>query len=143
MTKSINRTVSTKTKLRTVQEIWKDLEATEQMSCKPDWKRPHTGDVLDEEQSVRWNREEIAKMQKAYDEEVKALNTKKNKTRDALYGEIYQVIRQEVGGITLEDAKKIFWFAYEEKHACGYGDVFIFLDELTDLIGGIVNGKNG
>ncbi|MGN0415993.1 MAG: hypothetical protein ACI4FX_10965 [Agathobacter sp.] len=143
MTKSITRTVSAKKNLRTVQEIWKELEKVEQMSCKPNWKRPHTEDILDEEQSVRWNREEIAKQQKAYDEEVKALNTKKNKARDSLYEELYRVIRQEVGGITVEDAKKIWWFAYEEKHAYGYGDVFSFLDELMDLIGGIVNGKNG
>ena len=123
-------------------DIKHDLEVMANMSCKPSWKKPKTDDVIDEDKSVKWNREEVERLQKAYDEEVKILNTEKNKCRDDLYKELYKVIRKEVVGITLNDAQQIFNYAYSEGHSYGYNEVFNTLDELIHLIGGIINHKN-
>ena len=128
--------------MRELYDIKCDLEAMANMSCKPSFKKPKNGDVIDEDKSVKWNREEVTRLQNDYDEEVKKLNTEKNKCRDDLYKELYKVIRKEVGGITINDAQQIFQYAYSEGHSYGYNEVFIKLDELIPLIRGIVNHKN-
>lgn len=128
--------------MRDLYDIKCDLEEMVNMSCKPSFPKPRTGDVIDEDKSVKWNREEVTRLQNAYDEEVKKLNTKKNKCRDDLYKELYKVIRKEVGGITINDAQQIFQYAYSEGHSYGYNEVFIRLDELIPLIRGIVNHEN-
>ena len=128
--------------MRELYDIKCDLEAMANMSCKPSFKKPKNGDVIDEDKSVKWNREEVERLQKAYDEEVKRLNTEKNKCSDNLYKELYKVIRKEVGGITLNDAQQIFNYAYAEGHSYGYNEIFNKLDKLIYLIGGIVNHKN-
>ena len=46
-----------------------------------------------------------------YENEVKRLNTAKNKTRDEIYTKIYKTIQKEIGkGISLEQTKKIWSF---------------------------------
>ena len=123
-------------------DIKHDLEVMANMSCKPSWKKPKTDDVIDEDKSVKWNREEVIRLQNAYEDEVKKLNTAKNKRRDDIYKELYKVIRYEIKGITINDAQQIFQYAYNEWHSYGYNEVFNKLDELIDLIGSIINHKN-
>ena len=128
--------------MRELYDIKRDLEEMVNMSCKPSYIRPKTGDVIDEDKSVKWNREEVERLQNSYDEEVKKLNIAKNKRRDDLYKELYKVIRKEVGGITIKDAQQIFSYAYAEGHSYGYNEVFIKLDDIIQLVGGIVNNRN-
>lgn len=128
--------------MRDLYDIKCDLEEMANMSCKPSKTKPKTGDVIDEDKSVKWNREEIIRLQNEYEEEVKALNTAKNKRRDDLYKELYKVIRHEVKGITLNDAQQIFQYAYSEGYAYGYNEVFSKLDDIILLISRIVNHEN-
>lgn len=128
--------------MRDLYDIKHDLEVMANMSCKPSWKKPKTDDVIDEDKSVKWNREEVIRLQNAYEDEVKKLNTAKNKRRDDLYKELYKVIRYEIKGITINDAQQIFQYAYNKGHSYGYNEVFNKLDELIDLIGKILNHEN-
>lgn len=128
--------------MRDLYDIKCDLEEMENMPCKPPLPKPRTGDVIDEDKSVKWNREEVIRLQNVYDEEVKKLNTAKNKRRDDLYRELYKVIRHEVKGITVNDAQQIFQYVYSKSHAYGYEEVFNKLDDIIVLISNIVNNKN-
>lgn len=128
--------------MRNLEDIMRDLVAMDNMSCKPRIRRPRTGDIINEDNSVKWNREEVVRLQKVYDEEVKKLNTAKNNRRDNLYKELYEVIRYEVRGITINDAQQIFQYAYREGHSDGYGEVFNNLDDIISLVSGIVNHEN-
>lgn len=125
--------------MRDLYDIKCDLEEMANMLCKPSMLKPKTGDVIDEDKSVKWNREEVIRLQNAYEEEVKKLNTAKNKRRDDLYKELYKVIRYEVKGITINDAQQIFQYAYNEWHSYGYNEVFNKLDKVIHLIKGIIN----
>lgn len=127
--------------MRYLYDIRKDLEEMANMPCKPNFKKPRIGDIIDEDKTVRWNREEVERLQKLYEEEVKKLNTDKNKRRDSLYEELYKTIKKEVGNITIEDAKAIFNYAYEQGHSYGYNEVFSSLDDIMDLVSSIVNRK--
>lgn len=105
------------------------------MRCKPkDLQKYKEGTVIDEEKSVRWNREEVERRNAAYAEEVATLNTKRNKARDTLYEKIYVYIMDEVGSkCTREKAKAIWDLAYENGHSYGINECKIYMDELIDL----------
>lgn len=128
--------------VRELDDIRRDLEAMYKMPCKPDFSKPKTGDIIDEDQSVRWNREEIIKRQAAYDEEVKRLNTLKNKRRDELHKELYKAIQYEVKGISEEVAEKIYSHAWEDSHAYGLKAVFNDLNDLMELANDIIKGSS-
>lgn len=128
--------------MRDLYDIKCDLEEMVNMSCKPSFAKPKTSDVIDEEQSVIWNREEVIRLQNIYEEEVKKLNTAKNKRRDDLYKELYKIIRHEVKGITVNDAQQIFQYTYDEWHSYGYKEVFNKLDDVILLVSRIVNHEN-
>lgn len=118
------------------------LEDMDNMPCRPYWARPKETDVIDENKSVKWNREEVIKLQEKYDSEARELNAAKSERRDEIYKEAYKIIRQDVKGITIEDARRIFQYAYSEWWHCGYDEMFKNLEELIALISSIVNGEN-
>ena len=45
------------------------LETAWKRPTRPNSKRPKDGEIIDEEKSVRWNREEVVRRQKAWDAE--------------------------------------------------------------------------
>ena len=128
--------------MRSLEEIKKDFLDISNMSCKPSFTRPKDGAVIDEEKSVRWNREEVIRLQIEYGKEVEKLNTLKNKRRDALYKELYKVIKSNVKNISLKDAEQIFTYIYSNYHSYGIDTMFIYLEELMELISDIVNKRN-
>lgn len=95
-------------KLIELQDEWDRME---QMSCKPSFRKLPSGYITDEEKSVKWNKEQVEQNHLKYENEVKRLNTLKNKTRDEIYNRTFEIIQKEIGrGISLEQAKKIWSF---------------------------------
>ena len=127
---------------RDLVDIEMDMISMEKIICKPDWNKPKIGTIIDEEKSVRCNREEVDRLREKFDNEVKALCTQKNKKRDDLQNETYIVIQNEVKGISLNKAKKIWNYAYAEGHAAGWSHVFSILREVCDLVDEVLNGKD-
>lgn len=119
---------------RDLYQIEKDLIEMENMSCKPSFKKPRPGDVINEDRSVRWNREEVERLRDKYEAEVKELNTKKNKKRDDLYNEIFAYMQHEAKGLSLDGAKKIFDYAHQRFKGDGVHEFIRELDNLTDLV---------
>ena len=113
-------------------EVRDEYEGAQMFSCKPDetFNRPKIGTVLDEDKSVKWNREEVLRLREAYDEEVKRLNTIKNKMCDNAYGTVLKYISQETG-LSEEKAKRFWNFVYNKFHA--NDDLFWHLDELIEF----------
>ena len=76
----------------------KDLDSAyslySSMSCKPSAKRYPENYVLDEDKTVRWNREQVKKHNDAVEEEVKRLNSEKNAKREELYN-LYRYVIHE------------------------------------------------
>ena len=54
------------------------LETAWKRPTKPNSKRPKDGEIIDEEKSVRWNREEVVRRQKAWDAECSRLKKAQN-----------------------------------------------------------------
>lgn len=118
-------------------ESWDTLhaeyEAACMMSCKPDetFKKVKTGTVLDEEKSVRWNREEVERLQRAYLEEVKRLNRQKNAKIVDITDRTVKKIAKELG-VTEEKAEILWNFVYDRYHASG--EMYMMIDEYIGLL---------
>lgn len=93
-----------------------------------------TGYIVDEEKSVRWNREYVEQNNEKYRLEVSRLNTVKNKARDALKEHIYERIQFEVGhDLSREKARLIYEMAYERGRSYGFYELEKSIHELIEL----------
>lgn len=75
------------------------LETAWKRPTKPNSKRPKDGEIIDEEKSVRWNREEVVRRQKAWDAECsrlkKAQNAEIERISEAIELQIQEDIKTE------------------------------------------------
>jgi len=127
---------------RDLEELEAEMHRMASMSCKPAGTRPKIGDVIDENQTVKWNREEVERRRAEYDQRAKDLNTKKNQWRDSLEKELYERIVLELEGkVTTKGAARIFSEAYEYGHSAGVSEVFIFLRRFMELFSDVLNAK--
>lgn len=115
--------------------IQAEYESMEQMSCVPtNIHKVRADHVFDEDKSVKWNREQVEDNNRRYLEEVKRLNTEKNRRRDELHERIYKAIQDEVGyGLSRRKAMLLWNRAYENGHSYGIREVVSNLDELMEL----------
>ena len=93
----------------------------ENFSCKPDRDKfpyPKIGSVIDEEKSVKWNREEVNKQRKAFETRVEDLNKYKNLICLNFKEQISRLLAKE-NHITIEESNKIFDFAYKTDYTKG------------------------
>lgn len=115
------------------EDIQNEFDIMNRMSCRPVGLSKVPGNhIFDEDQSVKWNREQVEKNNQRYLDEVARLNTEKNKARDNVLEMIYDKIQYEVGHrISRKKAQAIWSFAYERGHSFGFTSI---QSELSDLI---------
>ena len=123
---------------KTIEQLKAEYAKMSEMSCKPDFERPRNGEVLDEDQSVRWNREQVEKQQKAYDEEVMRLNIKKNKARGAFYDDVKEYIKTNVKGISETAANEVFEYVYSLYSDESIDNMLRAMEDITGLISACV-----
>lgn len=129
---------------RSWEEIIDDFHSMANMSCKPSRSKLPTNYVFDEDQTVRWNREQLVTHNAAVDGEIKDLNTKKNKWRDTLVDEIADKIVEDTGGrLTHEGAVGVFLYAHNKAHSYGVYQVFSEMRDLIDLMDKVLYHDTG
>lgn len=122
-------------KVKTWEEIEDDFRRMNSMSCKPNFTKLPKGWITDENQSVKWNREQVELNNQNYQKAVVELNTKKNKMRDIVLNDIYKRIQYHVGhNLSLNSAIKIWNCAYKIGHESGLHEIKYHLDEIVDLV---------
>lgn len=101
------------------------------------------GWITDENQTVKWKREQVELNNQNYQKAVAELNTKKNKARDAVYEDIFKKIQYQVGhNLSRKSAIKIWNRAYDKGHGCGLHDIKCYLKELIDLVSEILDEQD-
>ena len=129
--------------VKTWEEIEDDFRRMNSMSCNPNFKKLPNGWITDENQSVKWNRDQVELNNQNYQKAVAELNTKKNKARDSVYEEIYEKIQDEVGhNLSRNSAIKIWSRAYDKGHGFGFHNIKCYLDELIDLVSEILDEQD-
>lgn len=94
--------------------------------------------IVDETQSVLWNRQEIAKRNKL----AKATCTRLKKRASDVYCEIDEAIINAIVSeysFSAEVSRKIYRRAYDEMHAYGFSDVISKADDLADFVSDILD----
>ena len=121
-------------------EIRVQWETMERMSCKPtEIKKIPKGTIIDENQTIVWNRQYIEKNNEEYLEEVARLNSEKNRRRDEIKEMIYRRIQNDIGHqISRDKAIRIWEYAYGQWHDAGIHRVICELEELVELLEAVV-----
>lgn len=104
-------------------------EFLEEHSCKPDrdkFPRYVKNEVIDEEKSVKWNREEVERRNLAFDEEVKRLNRQKSAISQVYEEVIVKVLSKESKVTTSEG--KVIWQHARNQGGDAYAATNHFLD---------------
>ena len=130
----------------------KDLYLTaSNISCCPDPNKfPRYRDnnaVIDEDKSVKWNREEVERRNKAYNDEVARLNRIRNaevkKVADLIIVLIAEDVKFSIKNKTeawYEHAAKIVYReAYEAAHSYGMRDVLDKINVYCTIISEVIN----
>lgn len=104
-------------------------------SCKPDpdkFPKYKEGDIIDEDMSVKWNREEVARRIIARNEEVTRLNTEKNFI-DLLFIKAIKTVLGKKYNNTIKETEIIWGHAYDKEHSGGIASVISEFDDLADM----------
>ena len=76
----------------TLEKLYDMADKYIHFSCKPSSQKYKVGTVFDEDKSVKWNREEVERLNKKHEDEVKELNRKKS----ALYNDLVNSIQEYI-----------------------------------------------
>lgn len=104
-------------------------------SCKPnreEYPYPKETDVIDEDKSVKWNREEVQRLRRAFESKVEELNRYKNLISSAFEGRIIEILAKD-NSISVEESQKIWSYAYSEGHSCGIRNVIFCYEEFISV----------
>lgn len=116
----------------TIETLYNMAEQYTKFSCKPKSNKYKIGTVLDEDKSVKWNREEVERLNKIHDDEVKELNRHKNELYVGLVKAIKMYIIQETN-VSEKQADKIYNYLCNTYHSYGLRECLTQLDDLLDL----------
>lgn len=104
-------------------------------SCKPnreEYPYPRVTDVIDEDKSVKWNREEVQRLRRAFENKVEELNRYKNLISSAFEDRIIEILTKG-NSISIEESQKIWGYAYSEGHSCGIRNVISCYEEFVSV----------
>lgn len=90
-------------------------------SCKPDrdeFPYPEAGMIIDEDRSVKWNREEVDRQRTAFEVRVEDLNKYKNLINVHFKEQLTRTLAKD-NHITIAESKKLFDFAYKTDYTKG------------------------
>ena len=82
------------------------LETAWKRPTRPNSKRPKDGEIIDEEKSVRWNREEAVRRQKAWDAECSRLKKAQNAEIEHISEAIELQIQEDIKAETKRSISK-------------------------------------
>jgi hypothetical protein len=90
-------------------------------SCKPLTQRLRADHIEDEDKSVKWNRQFVEDTNKKHDDEVKALNRKKNSILAEAHNMVKYLICDELDWkLTDDDIDRLFNLWYDRYHDDGF-----------------------
>lgn len=88
--------------------------------------------IIDEEKSVRWNREEVERRNEEMKMRIKENRRERREKERQQNEDIVRVYANE-SGLTEEQVGKIYNYAYSQYHSSGISEVIDGLDELINL----------
>ena len=124
-------------------EEFKNINCMNTQPSKLGYVHPNIGTVIDEEKSVRWNREEVDRLRAEYDKKASELKREKDLKFNELKKNILNTIVDILDNkITKKSALALWERSWEDGHTDCIKQVFFELDRNIELIEIILNNKN-
>lgn len=127
----------------TLERIKKEFESTFKMSLTPDeskfGKRLSNGHIIDEEKSVRWNREEVERRNEAIKEEKKRLLSEYDAEIMRVTDEFIKWI-EVTYNLNEKEARIIYSRAYDEHHSY-WDDIYDAVDEYCEIYSKLLDAR--
>lgn len=121
---------------------WSDIltswDIMNSMPSRPSYPKLAEGTVIDEEKSVRWNREEVERRNALREQEIIDLRNARNSVQANLEEEIVHKFAKEYD-VPFESVKKIYDYAFLQDHAYGIRDVINTAENLIELFKYIIS----
>lgn len=109
-------------------EIKKEYETAVNMSVTPENLRKYReGEIIDEEMSVRWNREEVKRRNEKYAAKKQELVAKRRQRIDKITDEVVKYIASEVP-CSEKKARLIWNKAYDDGHSWGMNEIETYVE---------------
>lgn len=89
--------------------------------------------IFDENMSVKWNREEVARRNQAYKNALTEYYKGEQEANKKFREDLIQAIMNDTG-FSYEKAEMIYGRAYDRGHSSGYYDVITYASEIADFI---------
>lgn len=121
------------TDIEKITDMYKDFMSD--FSFKPDrniFPYPKIGTVIDEEKSVRWNREEVEKRRNAFNKEASMLNKQYSDLHKAYESALITAL-SKYHKLTVYEIKTIYGFVLERNKASNIDGVVANVEELISL----------
>lgn len=115
----------------TVDAMSEAFDKYRDFSCTPKTKAYRVGDIIDEEKSVKWNREEVDRLRHLRIEEIKLLNKQKQELYEEFKDMVCKYIMEEIK-VCEERSKKIFDFLGKNYYLVSNGQ--FYCDILDDFL---------
>lgn len=101
---------------------------------------PREGHVFDEDESVKWNREQRDMLVNKKKQACQDYFQKRNETESNLWNQVDSMYSESYGSLlTKEQVSKVRVKAYSDRHSEGFMPVIDEMDELLDLVVDIMN----
>lgn len=125
--------------MKSIEEIYKELFATYGMDVRPKTKKVKEGTVIDEDKSVKWNREEVKRLNDAYVEEARSLRRKRNEKEAKVREELVEAVNAELEkSVSEETVKKMIANVDEQESGEGAITHSIAMEDLIDLVNSVI-----
>ncbi|MFJ8528380.1 hypothetical protein [Bacillus sp. NPDC094106] len=102
----------------------------------PGYKTISKDHVFDENQSVKWNREEVERQNELLKQRKEEWKEEKSRLNAKMQKDCIRVLKEDYN---LNDAQadKLYWYIYQREHSCMH-DFFIYLDEFAEAVKEII-----
>lgn len=109
------------------------------MDVRPKTKRVKDGTVIDEDKSVKWNREEVKRLQEEYVAEIKSLRKKRNDKETEVKNELIAAVKEEVDKeLSEETIVEMIEMVDEQESGEGAINHSIAMEDLIDLVNMVI-----
>ena len=115
-----------------------------EFSCKPNKEKypyPQIGEIIDEDKSVRWNREEVERLRLEYEEKATDLILFRNKLIGECENRIITLLGKDYE-ISYSESQRIWDHAYGLNHSYGIQAVINTYNSLADMYTDLLKIRN-
>lgn len=106
----------------------------------PKEKKLNENHIFDENQTVKWNRDEVNRYNESIDKQLQEYDNSEHSGNNNFQEDVIAYLIEEYG-FNKEMASKVFYKAYEDGHSCGYSEVLTYAMDYGEFVDEVIKLK--